>query len=247
MFKLSSTHAIRQCRNIILIVTTITTLSGCGGGAPANESAVSLQSFPLAQAYDNYITSSLSETGISNLVLGNLHYSGSISLSKSGLTPASLNGQNVLKNSISLTGNFSYESNSVPYSSVSTTYFDSNFKQLAYSNPSSYFSFYCEISSDSPFFPENVVVGSSGTVSTSVCYSDYSKSNILSYATETYDILPGTTSSVIVEITDSWTLNGNTLASSIGKFNLNTSGLSLISASSQGMFQNEAFTMDIAF
>lgn len=176
------------------------TLSACGGGgddgAPAASTKTSsVLTFPLAQAFADFVANghtfnfdmSATVAGVpsENTATGTVTYGAA--------TSGEFEGQSVLRQISTITGNVSNGTTTLPYSDTLEDFYTTNYQYMGSNYPGSS---YC-VARDIVSYPQTVEVGDTGTLGVEDCYADSTKLLKVEDITMTYVIEAETATTVI--------------------------------------------------
>lgn len=184
---------------IILAVSVTVTLVACGGGggggattAPAPVASTATFQLLTAQANDTQQTSTLPFT-ISGTFNG-FTVTGNGSVTRGNVTSGTFESQTVLQRVMTSSGNVTANGVTTPISTVSTSYFDSNYIPLGSSGTE-----YVVVQGTATI-PATALVNDSGNAYTATRYTSSAKSTTLGTETVTFALLPDTANTALLRV-----------------------------------------------
>jgi len=216
---------------ILGFIVSALLITGCGGGGGGGGSTTttSTLSFPVAQAIAYFISNSHNYNVTASGTMGGNNITGSGTLSYSAAVVSTFEGQPALKQTVTITGNLTANSSTVPYAFTGENYYDTNYNPVGSSLAGG--TDYC-VAASFQAYPSSVKVGNTDTIGTDDCYQDSSKSVSTENDVKSYLVEADTATSAIVNlITNSYSLTSALQSSDQSRYRINSSGnITLISS-----------------
>jgi hypothetical protein len=203
----------------LIAISTLMALTACGGGGGSSTPATSTDSYQLRTAYVNYLRDTRSAPFTVSGTVQGINVTGSGSATQGALTSTTFENQTALQKVSVVTGTLSANGQTLPLSSSSTTYVDSNYNPLG-SSGTDY-----EVISGSVTIPTTAKVNDTGVWYSSTLYATSAKTTRRGTASVSYVLEPDTTSTALLKIIRvEKDTSGTTSSSSIISFRMTPAG-----------------------
>lgn len=177
-----------------IALTLVTIISACGGGGTNTGAITSTETFQLRAAYVNYVRESRSlPFTVSGISSGN-SLTGSGTATQGAITSTIFELKPAQQKTTTVTGSITENGTTVPFSSVSTTFFDSNYNFLGSNN-----SDYAVVNNDTNV-PVTARVNDTGTLYSTLLYTSSTKAVRIGTQTYTYVLEPDTATTALLKI-----------------------------------------------
>ena len=196
-------------RNLIRALSLLSLLvfSACGGGGGSSGPVTSTETFQLRTAWVNYVTDSRSLPFTMTGTVSGASLTGSGTVTQGTLTSTTFESAAALQKTTTATGSLTVNGNTVPLSTSTTNYVDSNYSPLG-SNGTDY-----AVVSNSVTIPTTARVNDTGTWYSTVRYSSSAKTTRRGTATVSFVLEPDTASTALLKIIDIERNTTNTVTS----------------------------------
>lgn len=181
-------------RSLALILLFV--LSACGGGgSPANTGPVaSTETFQLRTAYVNYVTETRSLPFKVTGTTSGYSVTGSGTATHGALTSGTFESKAAQQKTTTVTGSITANGTTIPLSSSSTSYVDSNYTPLGTVDTG-----YTVVNSDA-FIPNTARVNDTGILYSTILYKSSTKAVKQGTGTVVYVLEPDTASTALLKI-----------------------------------------------
>jgi hypothetical protein len=172
-------------------------LAGCGGGGgggSASTTVASTDAFQLRTAYVNHVTATRSAPFTASGTIDGINVTGNGTVTEGALTSTTFERQGALQKVTVITGTLNANGRTIPLSSSSTEFVDTNYNPLG-SQGDEY-----EVVTSSVTIPSTARVNSTGVWYTSTLYATSAKSRVEGTATVSYVLEPDTASTALLKI-----------------------------------------------
>jgi hypothetical protein len=169
-------------------------LAGCGGGGGSSSPTASTDTYQLRAAYVNYLTDTRSAPFTVSGTVNSVNVTGSGSATQGALSSTTFENQSALQKVSVTTGTLNANGQTLPLSSSSTTYVDSNYNPLGF-NGTDY-----EVISGAVTIPSTARVNDTGVWYSSIRYATSAKSIRRGTASVSYVLEPDTSSTALLKI-----------------------------------------------
>lgn len=179
----------------IPIFILVALMSACGGGggggtpAPVASTAAFSLAASAASSFQDTSTQSFTVSGKSS----GISFTGSGTVTRGNVTAATFEGTSALQKTTIVSGSITGNGITVPISSSSTSYVDTNYVPLGRSGSTEYM-----VVSSTPPLPTSAYINDTGTYYVGNRYTDGSKSTLLGTASVTYALQPDTADTALL-------------------------------------------------
>lgn len=191
-------------------LTLTLAISACGGGggstAPTGPVA-STETFQLRTAYVNYVTETRSLPFTVTGTTSGQSVTGSGTATQGALTSATFESQAAQQKTTTVTGSITANGTTIPLSSSSTTYVDSNYNPLGISGTD-----YAVVTSGTSI-PTTARVNDTGNLYSTIRYASSTKATLRGTQTVSYVLEPDTASTALLKIISTERDSYNTVTS----------------------------------
>jgi len=179
----------------LLATFALMVLAGCGGGGGGTSAVTtSSETFQLRAAYVNYLTDTRSATFTVSGTVEGVNVTGNGTATQGSLTNTTFEGQAALQKVSVITGTLRTDGQTVPLSTSSTTYVNSNYNPLG-SSGTDY-----EVVTGSVNIPATAKVNDTGVWYSSTRYSSSAKTTRRGTASVSFVMEPDTVSTSLLKI-----------------------------------------------
>ncbi len=224
-------------RQVIFAMSLSTLLfaSGCGGGGGGSTTVVSTDTFQLRTAYVNHLTATRSVPFTASGTIDGINVSGNGTVTEGALTSTTFELQGALQKVTAVTGTLNANGRTIPLSSSSTEFVDTNYNPLG-SIGEEY-----EVVSSSVTIPATARVNSTGVWYTATTYTTSAKLTPTGTSSVSFALEPDTASTALLKIisVDKNTLGSTTFTNTV-TFRMTPSG-TLTRISETGVWPSGSF------
>lgn len=178
----------------VITAGVLLSLAGCGGGGGPSSPIASTDTYQLRTAYVNYLTDTRSAPFSVSGTVNGVNVTGSGSATQGALTSTTFENQTALQKVSVITGTLNANGQTLPLSTSSTTYADSNYNPLGFSGTD------YEVISGAVTIPTTARVNDAGEWYSSIRYATSSKSTQRGTASVSYVLEPDTASTALLKI-----------------------------------------------
>lgn len=177
----------------LIAISTFMALTACGGGGSSTPST-STDTYQLRTAYVNYMTDTRSSPFTASGTVQGVNVTGSGSFTQGALTNTTFENQAALQKVSTVTASLNANGQTLPLSTSSTTYVDSNYNPLGASDTD------YEVVSGSVTIPSTAQVNDTGVWYSSTRYATSTKATRRGTASVSYVLEPDTASSALLKL-----------------------------------------------
>jgi len=176
----------------LIAISTLMALTACGGGS--STPSTSTDTYQLRTAYVNYMTDTRSSPFTASGTVQGVNVTGSGSFTQGALTNTTFENQAALQKVSTVTASLNANGQTLPLSTSSTTYVDSNYNLLGASGTD------YEVVSGSVTIPSTAQVNDTGVWYSSTRYATSTKATRRGTASVSYVLEPDTASSALLKL-----------------------------------------------
>jgi len=182
-------------------IVALSLLTGCGGGGGSSSStapATSTSTFPLATIWINYLVNSSSSSFTMSGNVNGTSVTGSGTVTNGQLTNATFEGRAALSKAMTVTGSIVANNQSIPLSSTSLRYVDTNYSLLGASSSTDY----TVVTQYNNLISNSAKVNDTAILYTANMYSNANKTSLIGTFQESFVLEPETADTAILKLID---------------------------------------------
>ncbi len=182
---------------LVIAASVAALVTACGGGGGGGTPIIYPVSQAVQYAYSHGFQQTLGVTGTA--VNGSTTYpvTGSLTFNIGAATPFTFNGTVGYQSLFSISGSLSVSGQTVPLTSSSIDYFDSAYNKIGSTSNGNY----C-VETTSMVYPKTATVGMTGNLGTSTCYTNSSKTSVVTVDNATYTTAQGSNGNLNFKISE---------------------------------------------